>query len=576
MVDPNKYDEETRRWRNKYFTLSEELEKNKKDYSSYLNILHRALVRISLAAEGQDDELDKHLSSLCNLLRQDPLNQTRIKTNLGQVETTILRLESQRKDNGLHGLEPLQTLVTQLSQLNLSKDKQQALKRYSSSLQYQGNQLSAYPLLLEKYCHLQREALFESMQTATGVQTSVSQPPGKSLLSRLLGAKPKPAVPEKSDNDITPAISPATNEVSSTIESIPEIKTCQESIEDQEAIISVLVDLLEHLPLSADARGDANQLHEQLTELAGAGELNRIIDGTAELVIEALEKSQRGFERFLLTLDQQLAKINDFFSAQGRTKGTQKDASQQLNTMIHSQVDTISQTMNEATDLNSLKASVQSQLNTIASSMDHFIEAETQREQALEQQLQAMSEQLEVMQNETITIREKLRSETLRALTDALTRLPNRVAFDERIEQEHERYLRYKNPATLALLDIDLFKKVNDKHGHLVGDRVLQEVARQAKKMVRKTDFLARYGGEEFILIMPETTLESAAIVLEKIRAAIAKISLRALGPIEPVTVSVGLAAFQSGEGSEQLIERADQALYQAKDKGRNRIAIFE
>lgn len=576
MVDPNKYDEETRRWRNKYFTLSEELEKNKKDYSSYLNILHRALVRISLAAEGQDDELDKHLSSLCNLLRQDPLNQTRIKTNLGQVETTILRLESQRKDNGLHGLEPLQTLVTQLSQLNLSKDKQQALKRYSSSLQYQGNQLSAYPLLLEKYCHLQREALFESMQTATGVQTSVSQPPGKSLLSRLLGAKPKPAVPEKSDNDITPAISPATNEVSSTIESIPEIKTCQESIEDQEAIISVLVDLLEHLPLSADARGDANQLREQLTELAGAGELNRIIDGTAELVIEALEKSQRGFERFLLTLDQQLAQINDFFSAQGRTKGTQKDASQQLNTMIHSQVDTISQTMNEATDLNSLKASVQSQLNTIASSMDHFIEAETQREQALEQQLQAMSEQLEVMQNETITIREKLRSETLRALTDALTRLPNRVAFDERIEQEHERYLRYKNPATLALLDIDLFKKVNDKHGHLVGDRVLQEVARQAKKMVRKTDFLARYGGEEFILIMPETTLESAAIVLEKIRAAIAKISLRALGPIEPVTVSVGLAAFQSGEGSEQLIERADQALYQAKDKGRNRIAIFE
>jgi len=557
MVDNN----EIQRWRDKYFTLSDEQERNEKDHSSYLNVLHRAMVRISLAAEGQDSELDKHLSSLRKLLRKEPVDQTNINRSLEQVEASILRLDRQRKSNSPQGLESLQTLVDQLSQLNLSKDKKRALKHYGKSLASKGDQLSSYPELLEEYSRLQREALAESIEDATTPQSPPSADSHsfeKGLLSRLFGSKAEqPATSDQSD--LTTKV---TNEESSLGQDNPD------------TVIHVLADLLEQLPLSPEVREDAEQLRNCLKELAEAGEWQHVMDGTAELVIKALDKSQKDFEQFLLTLDQQLAQVNNYLGDQGQTEHVRKDSTHELNEIVRNQVGTISTAMGEATDLNHLKASVQDQLKTIIGSMDQFIENESQREQALEQQLQSMQEQLEIVQAESQSIRKKLHCETLKALTDTLTDLPNREAFNERFSLERERFLRYQHSVSIAILDIDHFKHVNDTHGHLVGDRILQAFASKVKAMIRTTDFLARYGGEEFILIMPETTLESATALLEKIRAAIATMPLKQHGTTDTITVSAGLTTFQLGEKAEQLIERADQALYQAKDEGRNQIAI--
>jgi len=616
MADNSKNKDDSLRWREKYFTLSEELEKNEKDYASYLNVLHRALVRISLAADGQDSELDKHLSSLRNMLRKEPVSQANINSNLTQVESAILRLDTQRKDTGNQGLESLQALVNQLSQLKLSKDNQRALKHYSKSLAAKSDQLSSYPALLEEYSRLQQAALTESFNAATDTSSTHEKNTSKGLLSRMFGGKPeqptvaieeKPATDTSSSSiDTFSETAAATNTeetVPAPLELVSEKKldtkntsdetapvadydekhatrSASEDSSDQnesfETIINVLADLLEQLPLSPDTRDQAQLLRNQLSELAAAGEWDRVVDGTAELVIQALDKSQQEFEHFLLTLDQQLSQINSFLGCQGQHESARKNSTKQLSTLVRCQVGSISKAVGEASDINNLKASVQDQLKTIVGSMDEFIETESQREQALEQQLEVMREQLTVVQTESQSIRKKLHTETLRALTDTLTRLPNREAFNERFTLERERFLRYKHPASMAILDIDHFKLVNDNHGHLVGDRVLQAFAAKVNEMIRSTDFLARYGGEEFILIMPETDTNAAHTLLEKIREGVAHMQPKSLGILNPITVSAGLAAFQLGEKADDLVERTDKALYQAKDNGRNRIVIAE
>ncbi|MEH6357717.1 MAG: diguanylate cyclase [Pseudomonadales bacterium] len=612
MVESQKHDNDALRWREKYFSLSEEQEKTERDYADYLGVLQKALVRISLAADGQDSELDKHLSSLRELLRKEPVNKAGIGSNLKQVETTILRLDTQRKDSGQRGEESLLKLVEQLAQLNLSRDKQRALKSYGKSLRTRAEQLSAYPALLDEYSRLQREALAEMLQAQSDSQSVPAEKVNKGLLSRLFGGEEKPVETDKtsvvtSSDEPAEAASPLNNERESTssvvaesvvtlkndestpaLDAAPELRDSAmlsstaeideradihdgEPVADLEAIIAVLSDLLEQLPLSADERSQAEQLRDELTVRVEAGELDRVVSGAAELVLAALGKSQQDFETFLLGLDTQLAEINGFLSAQGQGSGARKDVSEALNSAIKGQVDNISQSMVDATDLHDLKTSVQGQLHSIVSSMDQFVSTENQREHELEAQLEAMQEKLSVVQNEARSIKQKLHNETLRALTDTLTRLPNREAFDERFLMERERYLRYKNPASLAILDIDHFKQVNDQHGHLVGDRVLQTVAKKMKESIRNTDFLARYGGEEFVLIMPETTREAASQVLDKIRAAVADMALDSVGS---VTISAGVAAFQLGEKAAQLVERADKALYTAKDNGRNRVEV--
>ena len=377
----------------------------------------------------------------------------------------------------------------------------------------------------------------------------------------------------------SPSSSPAQQETDTELgNTIPPAESSSQDGDDESdtlaTVTKILADLLEQLPLLPDVRDQAEQLRDHLAELAAAGEWEQMIDGTAELVIKALDKSQQEFEQFLLTLDQQLAQITTYLSSQGQNKEARKDSTHQLNIMVRDQVGNISLAVGEACDISDLKISVQSQLETIITSMDEFVETEAQREQALEQQLQEMHEQLTLAQTESQSIRKKLQNETLRALTDTLTGIPNREAFDERFTLERERFLRYKHPASLAILDIDHFKRVNDNHGHLVGDRVLQTFAATIKKMIRSTDFLARFGGEEFILIMPETDASAAYLLLEKIRESVAQMPANKLGIQNPITVSGGLAVFQLGEKAEQLVERADQALYQAKDGGRNRIAV--
>jgi len=159
------------------------------------------------------------------------------------------------------------------------------------------------------------------------------------------------------------------------------------------------------------------------------------------------------------------------------------------------------------------------------------------------------------------------------SVTDPLTGLYNRRHFDNMIEREFLRAQRYSNDLSVAIIDVDFFKKVNDTYGHLCGDYVLKEVAYLTLQTFRKTDMVFRYGGEEILVILTETPLEKAIIPLERLRKAIENYPFNYDNNDIHVTVSIGVESLNENVGCfEELIDNADKALYYAKENGRNQV----
>jgi len=162
------------------------------------------------------------------------------------------------------------------------------------------------------------------------------------------------------------------------------------------------------------------------------------------------------------------------------------------------------------------------------------------------------------------------------ATFDSLTGLYNRRAILGKLRELINLANRYKEDFSLSMLDIDHFKMVNDRYGHLTGDEVLEEIATLIRRNIRDTDIVGRYGGEEFIIILPKTTLSSSWVVAERLRSIIEKAEMKdSAGNVFAITVSQGLAGWERDEDAASLISRADEALYKAKEKGRNRVQIL-
>ncbi|WDP88680.1 MAG: GGDEF domain-containing protein [Desulfobacter sp.] len=158
---------------------------------------------------------------------------------------------------------------------------------------------------------------------------------------------------------------------------------------------------------------------------------------------------------------------------------------------------------------------------------------------------------------------------------DQLTGAFNRRAYDKKIADEMNRFLRYGNVFSLLIIDADKFKRINDRYGHAIGDRCLQEIIKRTHPLLRKNDMLARYGGEEFAVIMPETDAQGARQAAEKIRETIEKIEFLYKNEKVRVTVSIGISCAQQGDTKhEQVFERADMAVYKAKENGRNQVVV--
>jgi diguanylate cyclase (GGDEF)-like protein len=157
--------------------------------------------------------------------------------------------------------------------------------------------------------------------------------------------------------------------------------------------------------------------------------------------------------------------------------------------------------------------------------------------------------------------------------TDELTGLKNRRAFKSELSNEIKKSIRYKRPFSVMMLDADNLKAVNDQYGHAVGDKMIVSISRTIQDSLRGTDILARYGGDEFVVMLPETADARTTEVAERIRAAVENTSFSADGDRISSTLSIGIACYpEDSEDSEEIINRADQALYESKRNGRNTV----
>jgi two-component system, cell cycle response regulator len=160
-------------------------------------------------------------------------------------------------------------------------------------------------------------------------------------------------------------------------------------------------------------------------------------------------------------------------------------------------------------------------------------------------------------------------------IRDGLTNVFNRRRFHEEIDREFQRARRYGRPLAVVLLDVDHFKRINDTYGHVSGDTVLRLLAHAVESLLRPEQLVARVGGEEFVVLCPETTLEGASTLAERLRVAIETLELTSRGCKIPVTCSFGVAELQPGmRSADELYAAADHAMYLAKSAGRNRVMV--
>lgn len=187
----------------------------------------------------------------------------------------------------------------------------------------------------------------------------------------------------------------------------------------------------------------------------------------------------------------------------------------------------------------------------------------------------ALEDRLSLVLHEVDDLKHSLEQIREEALTDALTGIPNRKAFDAAMDRAALSAREGNTPLSIVLVDIDHFKQFNDTHGHLIGDKVLRHVATMIRQCLKGKDFPARFGGEEFAIILPTTELRGAETVAEQVRIAISSGELKIRGSGErlgKITASVGVAQLRNNESATDLIRRVDAALYRAKSRGRDRV----
>ena len=392
--------------------------------------------------------------------------------------------------------------------------------------------------------------------------------PGDAPAPLLLDSLPLPAPiaqalaaidPEQPEQDILYAL-PDSPE--------PSYSSVAKHIED------TLIGLLDDLTLPERHRPQAEAMRDRLKNGLNWYELLPILDDLATLMLAITDSGQHEFEAYLQRLNERLEAFQSNLQAASEGHADNSSAARAMDTQIREQVDGLQTSVQEAADLDDLKRVLENHLEGLLGTMDQHQQQRDAREQEVAARLKGLAERVAHMEQEALGFREHLEEQRQKALIDPLTGLPNRAAWSERLEHEIRQWQQHGNTLSLAMLDLDHFKRINDNYGHLAGDKVLKIIATVLRKRLRGADFIARFGGEEFVLLLPATTPTVGAKLLETLRAAIEACPFHFKGERVTITISMGLASFKPGEHSDLVLKRADQALYRAKNGGRNRVEL--
>lgn len=524
-------------------------------------VFKRGLVRLSIAAAGVDPLLDKRLQQLRAALRSDsPASE--MAELLPELERAVLAYDAEREQRMASIASYLSLLVEQLLEQEPPPETRKTLKSIRARLSGSMHYAASYYEVLEQLVPAQAQTLNKG---------TVS--PGRGgLLSRLFQRGHEPA---GADGEGLPGDEEAPRQSAVNASVVhPGVISDEGANYTQVAahVEGILLDLLNQLEVGEHQQSLRDHLKLRITAGLNWYELAAVLDKLSQLILLAQQSRQGDFERYLQQLNERLAQFQGNLEDTHSAYNGSLDAGAELEGAIRDQVEGLHEDVREASDLNSLKATVESKLNHLLEDVEEARSVRQQREQEVSQRLAVMVERIQVMEVEAQAFRKHLEEQRERSLLDNLTGMPNRAGLQKRMEEEYERWQRYGGQLLLAVLDVDHFKGINDNFGHLAGDKVLRLIAQQLLRRLRKSDFIGRFGGEEFVLLLPGTSPEQGETVLEALRSGIEECPFHFKNERVTITVSIGFTDFRQGDELDAVFERADKAMYAAKEAGRNRL----
>jgi diguanylate cyclase len=334
--------------------------------------------------------------------------------------------------------------------------------------------------------------------------------------------------------------------------------------------------LLDRLALLPELQETVAELRGRREESLSAHELVELLHRVARLASEQRTQVQRErleLEDLVQQTSARLAEIETHLAGELAERDQSQSETSELNLLVTDQVEQLRADAERASDISELRRELDARLGKIATHVHDFQAREESRASVYRERTQKMRTRIASLERESRNLQQNLKQEQQQAMIDALTGIPNRAAYDDRVAQEFKRWRRFGRPVSLITWDVDGFKGINDAFGHKAGDKVLRIVGQQLVRHVRDTDFVARYGGDEFVMLLVGSDHEVARGVAEKIRNEIASLGFHFHDRPVQVTMSCGITSFGGEDDVDVVFDRADRALYQAKKGGKNRCA---
>ncbi len=372
--------------------------------------------------------------------------------------------------------------------------------------------------------------------------------------------------------EVEPArLQSALDELSSALRQLPRSVDATAADTEIAVIMRELVTRVSNAPVFREAsRPLAATMERALADNDWVGLARGLADTVAE-VTSALERQKDDLSNFLEEVTRQLAQFEELTDWHHESSLARRADSESLAESVDTEMRGMRDDVDSGEEISALKSRVQSRLESVAARFEAFRRSEAARDAEAEERSAALMAEVEILRNRTMRLSQTLEQTEDKLLYDLLTGVHSRYAYEQRIKEEFHRWQRHGAPLSFALWDVDRFKRVNDEFGHAAGDKLLKLVGQLIGGGMREEDFVARIGGEEFAVLLPGTDLEEARRQADRIRETIAGTPFHYKGNPEQVTISCGLTAFRDGDSPESVFERADRALYRAKDEGRNR-----
>jgi len=551
-------------WKTRYRDLSRELDHDRATWAQSERTLVQALLKFAQCFDGMDAALDRQLTALRGNLRgsSDPKLRATLLQEVGEACTTAARKREATPDGGKAALEHL------FAALQIPPQAAFEFKQLQSRLKSGEDPARLAGLLAGALNDLASAALLRT----DGIRAAGA---AEDIIPRVLEElAPQAAVGERV-LALRASWQADTGVAARQAQGIKLVTLLREALnagfETPPAPAGdSLVQLLDWLLLPAECEERSQKLRETLGRSETTDpvrETGSFLNDVHAFVRRDLRTLEEHLKQASITLNEVDAALRD---AVDHSRTTAADSSA-LTRGINAEMDEIDAAVQGEQPATDIRALVERRVATIRSTMTTFVNLQHSRQDAYERRIADLTQSVQNFEIESSRLRQNLEAEHARAHRDTLTNAPNRLAYEERAQLEIKRARRNGSPLTLAVLDLDRFKSINDNFGHKAGDKLLRYTAGIALKRVRATDLFARYGGEEFVALFPDTELAAAFEVCEDLRKQIAESSIHYKGSPVPVSVSIGVAQLREGDTINDLFEHADRALYRAKNAGRNR-----